>query len=77
MTDRSQDGIRIGETVNEYGTTVSLHLCLGCGNEFTVCPPMGNSWGGCLSEKCPTYDESRDVDKNWDEIQSNLYREDI
>ena len=47
---------------NKYGAAVSVHECNDCGDEFTVCPPAGENWGGCLSELCASYDINRDVD---------------
>lgn len=76
MDKERPGGIRIGESHNEYGTTVSVHLCFGCGAEFVVCPPAGDRWGGCLAESCPTYDSSRDIDKHWDAMQSQIKRGD-
>lgn len=52
----------LGLDKNKYGTPVSLHKCDDCGNEFTVCPPAKENWGGCLSEICESYDINRDVD---------------
>lgn len=52
----------LNDSVNEYGTPVSIHVCDDCENEFTVCPPSDDSWGGCLSEECESYDINRDVD---------------
>ena len=75
--EREQDGVRVGETTNKYGTPVSEHLCFGCGSEFTVCPPHGNDWGGCLAETCVTYDESRDIDKHWDDPGNHIVRREL
>jgi hypothetical protein len=61
--------VRIGESVNEYGTPVSVHVCDTCGQGFTCCPaiPEGQpGWENCLSESCPSYDLSRDIDLAWD-----------
>ncbi len=46
----------------ENGGLVSVHRCYACGEEFTVTPPAGDDWGGCLAETCPSYDPDRDVD---------------
>lgn len=54
------------DTHNQYGTPVSMHRCDGCGFLFTVCPPAGDSWGGCLGEDCASYDITRDIDLFWD-----------
>lgn len=51
----------VGLSKNEYGTDVSVHVCSDCGNRFTVCPPAGEDWGGCLAETCASYDINRDV----------------
>lgn len=50
---------------NEYGTGTSYHVCDTCGEEFTICPakePEDRGWDHCLSDKCPSYDPSRDVE---------------
>lgn len=55
--------MKVGETLNAYGTPVSLHRCCYCGNSFTVTPARDNAFGlGCLSDKCASYDLARDVD---------------
>lgn len=40
--------MKVGERKNEFGTTVSVHCCIGCECEYTVCPavPDGVSFGG-------------------------------
>jgi len=59
------------QSVNEYGTPVSVGICDGqpdyCGREFTVCPAMDDErqerWGhGCLADFCASYDLGRDID---------------
>lgn len=61
---------KIGQTLNEYGTLVTLFKCEFCGHEFTVCPPVPpdkeDQWRGCLGIGCPSYDPSRDADKFFD-----------
>ena len=56
----------VGESVNEYGTPVSVGRCFECGGVFTVCPVIKPErrpqWLGCLAEGCPSYDPDRDVD---------------
>jgi hypothetical protein len=52
---------QIGLSKNEYGTDVSVHICDDCGNGFTVCPPADKDWGGCLGERCESYNINRDV----------------
>ena len=56
--------IKLRDDKNEYGTPVSVHKCLVCGAEFTVCPavPDGVEHGGCTGPECASYDSSRDVD---------------
>lgn len=54
--------MKTGESTNEYGTPISTHVCEDCGAEFTVCPPAGEDWGGCLAETCISYDPKRDGD---------------
>ena len=55
---------KIRDDKNEYGTPISVHQCLACGHEFTVCPaqPDGVEFGGCQAPMCSSYDSSRDVD---------------
>ena len=52
----------LGLNKNRYGTPVSVHICKDCKSKFTVCPPAGENWGGCLSDICESYDVNRDVD---------------
>jgi hypothetical protein len=54
----------IGETVNEYGTPVSVLRCATCGTVVSLCPvTTPEKWGdGCLAEGCASYDPERDVD---------------
>lgn len=59
--------MKIGESVNEFGTPISEHFCLYCWSSFTVCPPAGDDWGGCQSPICPSYDPKRDVDRFFEE----------
>lgn len=54
--------MKIGESVNESRTPVSVHVCPDCGARFTVCPPAGDDWGGCLADTCASYHISRDID---------------
>ena len=60
--------MKIGMSVNEYGTPVSVHECEYCATEFTVCPAISDDpkqlegWRGCMVEPCESYDSSRDVD---------------
>lgn len=63
---------RTGYGVNEYGTPVSIHTCLTCGTEFTICPAHEYAWGfgGCQMLPCASYDIRRDVDRVWDDLQS-------
>ena len=66
-----------GYTANEYGTTVSKHVCDTCGGEFTVCPaafPETKGWDSCLQPQCASYDASRDVDKMLEEGSAVLVR---
>jgi len=69
--------LKIGETVNEYGTPVSQHFCEDCQTEFTVCPPAGDDWGGCLSEECDSYDIHRDIDLVWGRDDVKIVKEAI
>ncbi len=59
----------IGEGTNEYGTPISIFLCVDCHLPFTTCPASktealrwGWSNGGCLRPQCRSYDPARDVD---------------
>jgi hypothetical protein len=52
----------VGYGVNEYGTRVSLHVCLVCGREFTVCGAQDGPIGGCLFPECDSYDIERDAE---------------
>ena len=54
--------MKIRLDVNEQGTPISVHRCPDCDDEFTVCPPAGDEWGGCLSPECSSYDPRRDAD---------------
>jgi len=54
--------MKIREDTNEQGTPISVHKCSDCAEEFTVCPPAGEDWGGCLAPECKSYDQSRDAD---------------
>ena len=56
------------DSVNEYGTPVSVLICDTCGHEVTICPALPDDearerWGeGCLGDGCGSYDIARDVD---------------
>ncbi len=64
--------MRTGFATNEYGTVVSVHVCDTCGRGFTLCPADrdGLFGGDCLAYGCASYDESRDIDRVWDGVQS-------
>jgi hypothetical protein len=72
MTD---EAVELRDLLNEYGTPVSVHVCSGCGTDFTVCPAAtgehADHWDedGCLGVGCSTYDPSRDIDALWDQMQ--------
>ena len=55
---------RIGLVENRYGRSVTLMVCDGCHQLFTITGDYSvKDWGGgCLSLDCPTYDVERDVD---------------
>lgn len=55
---------RIGLVENDYGIAVTLMVCKGCGQLFTVTGDYSvEEWGaGCLGLECSTYDVERDVD---------------
>lgn len=65
---------KIRNDVNEFGSPVSVHLCAACGDEFTVCPPADENFGGCLAPGCASYDPARDVDKLFDEGSDAIVR---
>lgn len=54
--------MKLREETNEHGTPISVHQCSDCGEEFTVCPPAGEDWGGCMADTCISYDPKRDLD---------------
>ena len=55
---------KIGESTNQYGTAVSVHVCEACHLIFTVCPTATDKkFGkGCMTPGCATYDVHRDAD---------------
>lgn len=59
----------LGRSSNEYGTAISLHRCVGCGEVFTVCPAVeeeridAGEWDACMAVSCATYDPQRDADR--------------
>jgi hypothetical protein len=59
--------MRLRETTNEYGTPVAEYRCQTCGEIFTICPApepeKDDQWKDCLARECSSYDESRDIDK--------------
>ena len=59
--------MKLRDETNEFGVKVSVFQCEECGREFTVCPAVPDinldNWTGCTAPDCPSYDESRDVDK--------------
>lgn len=63
--------MRLGETLNEYGTPVVKYRCESCGEVFSVCPSPApeddGQWTGCMAPTCASYDPGRDVDKWFDE----------
>lgn len=57
--------MKTGEAKNEYGITISTHVCDMCGDEFTVCPAVSDGeegWENCLTPKCKSYAPERDID---------------
>lgn len=63
--------MKIRDDVNEYGTPITIFICEFCGREFSVCTAIPDenldNWKGCLAVECDSYDESRDIDKVFDE----------
>jgi len=53
------------QTVNEYGIPILVRCCKECGATFTVCPKPTHpdNWEYCMSEKCKSYDRTRDADE--------------
>jgi len=67
--------MKIGMTINEYGTEESKHICDTCGDEFTVCPPEkegSHAYDNCLAKNCPSYDPGRDADKFFDKDSDEI-----
>ena len=61
--------------VNEFGTLISIHVCKGCGHEFTVCPANLDHDDACLGDTCPSYDIARDIDMFFEPaIEAGLIR---
>jgi hypothetical protein len=54
----------VGESVNQYGTPVSVLRCADCGTVTSICPPSRpEKWGdGCTLPDCASYDVNRDMD---------------
>lgn len=72
--------MRLRETINEYGTPVVEYRCESCGETFTICPApepeKDDQWTGCMAATCASYDESRDVDRWFDEGRVRAIPED-
>ena len=55
----------IEESVNEYGTPISVFKCDTCGDTYTLCPAIPENkrdqWQNCMADICPSYDPNRDV----------------
>lgn len=60
-----QDVVYPFDSVNEYGTPITVLKCDTCNREFTVCPALPvdkyDDWKNCLADYCPSYDIERDV----------------
>lgn len=73
--------MKLGYENNQYGTLVSRHRCDTCSKEFTVCPAVpddhNDQWGSCMSEDCPSYDPSRDVDRLFKEEPERISAEPV
>ena len=70
----------MGIGLNDYGTTVSQHICDTCGGAFTVCPAQdseGHEYDNCLAETCESYDPARDIDKVWEGVQKAVQRQEV
>jgi hypothetical protein len=63
----------VGESVNEYGTPVSVLRCASCGTVVSLCPvTTPEKWGdGCLAEGCASYDVARDMDIFFDALDEH------
>jgi len=69
--------MKIKNSVNEYGTPISIHICETCGQEFTVCPLLpddAKGWENCMAETCASYDPKRDADKLFNEQPEKIVR---
>lgn len=65
--------MKTGETLNDYGTVVSVHTCDTCGKKYTVCPAVdkpevdnGGLYSNCMAEDCQSYDPAHDIDSVFD-----------
>lgn len=68
----------IGYAENEYGNTVSVHVCESCKCSFTVIPPKtpeDQGWEGCMGLGCDSYDVGRDVDLMFETEPERITRE--
>ena len=54
--------MKTGVKLNKYGTLVSVHLCIYCKEQFTICPSKERD-SGCQCKACISYKEENDVDK--------------
>lgn len=69
--------MKIGYSTNRYGTRVSTHICDACKSAYTVCPavdtddPMKTMNRFCTASKCSSYNEDCDVDRLFDEGQTD------
>src|SRR3990167_2659639 len=48
--------------VNQYGTTISKHVCAECERSFTLCPASATFGDKCLADDCASYDIARDAE---------------
>ncbi len=67
--------MKIGESTNESGVKVSVHICEACRRKYTVCPPVDEPKSGrsigltayCMAKECPSYDPKHDLDLTFDD----------
>lgn len=68
------------DSVNKYGTPVSVLRCESCGDTVTICPVITDreAFGdGCLADHCPSYSLARDADIFFEQMAEAglIYRE--
>ena len=63
------------ESVNEYGTPITVLVCESCQQQFSVTPALApdeySKWKGCTAPECPSYSLDSDVDIFFDALAEN------